>query len=648
MDDFVVNVKQIGNYPAIDHVGTGDLVLVQQGGLGGPYKSATQDAFLSLTRKLGVGILPAPDANGVISSFLITPLGRRQGYNFYVDGNGTMRSLQGGPVGQWDFDGGTLSFAINAASSKDAPISQNLWQTAFSISSDGMLDLFQQVRVGRDPASANELTTMRWVEQFVTCIKAFTFNGRGGHVVLNVQDLNDALMLAPGNAIADQCWVSNAIECWYFNQFLTPGAAPNATTPPPGDDSTRIATSNFVNVAIAAADVAVMAQVQGLLTGYAPITSPHLIGNPTAPTAVPGTSTGQIATTAFVQAAITGSVVGVSSFNTRTGPITLTLQDVTDTGVLNNTVLTGISYATTMDLSANDGEIATTSFVHNAIIAHGIGVTTFNGRNGDITFTSGDLSSVGGATTAYVDSAITQAGGVNSFNGRSGIVNLIAADVSAAGGALIASPTFTGAPLAPTAALGTNTTQLATTAFVAAAIAALTGTGVVTTFNTRNGAVTLLAADLTGAGGALLAGPAFTGTPTAPTAAQGNNSTRIATTAYVDAFVPSNIPSTNITATGVDFSVSITLSAADDGALKICMASTAVTVTCPNNLPNKFYCTFIQGGVGLITFVPGAGATLNNRQNMIRSAGQYAMCALAVQSNAGTNAAYVLGGDVGA
>lgn len=36
----------------------------------------------------------------------------------------------------------------------------------------------------------------------------------------------------------------------------------------------------------------------------------------------------------------------------------------------------------------------------------------------------------------------------------------------------IASPTFTGTPLAPTASAGTNTTQLSTTAFVTAAIAA--------------------------------------------------------------------------------------------------------------------------------------------------------------------------------
>jgi hypothetical protein len=44
---------------------------------------------------------------------------------------------------------------------------------------------------------------------------------------------------------------------------------------------------------------------------------------------------------------------------------------------------------------------------------------------------------------------------------------IIPAGASIAGFAHIASPTFTGVPAAPTAALGTNTTQLATTAFIA-------------------------------------------------------------------------------------------------------------------------------------------------------------------------------------
>lgn len=69
--------------------------------------------------------------------------------------------------------------------------------------------------------------------------------------------------------------------------------------------------------------------------------------------------------------------------------------------------------------------------------------------------------------------------------------------------ALIDSPTFTGTPAAPTAAVNTNTTQIATTAYVV------------------------------GQGYAKLAGPTFTGVPAAPTAAADTNTTQIATTAYV-------------------------------------------------------------------------------------------------------------------
>jgi phage-related tail fiber protein len=76
----------------------------------------------------------------------------------------------------------------------------------------------------------------------------------------------------------------------------------------------------------------------------------------------------------------------------------------------------------------------------------------------------------------------------------------------------LASPALTGTPTAPTAAAGTSTTQLATTAFVAA---------VQTLLNTAIAAK------------APLASPALTGVPTAPTAATGNNSTQVANTAFV-------------------------------------------------------------------------------------------------------------------
>ncbi len=90
------------------------------------------------------------------------------------------------------------------------------------------------------------------------------------------------------------------------------------------------------------------------------------------------------------------------------------------------------------------------------------------------------------------------------------------------------SPAFTGVPTAPTAAAGTATTQLATTAFVTnspvfagvpTAPTAAAGT------NTTQIATTAFVSQ----------SPQFVGTPTAPTAAAGTNTTQIATTAFVTA-----------------------------------------------------------------------------------------------------------------
>jgi hypothetical protein len=79
----------------------------------------------------------------------------------------------------------------------------------------------------------------------------------------------------------------------------------------------------------------------------------------------------------------------------------------------------------------------------------------------------------------------------------------------------LASPTFTGVPAAPTASAATNTTQLATTAFAVGEVATLS--------STTTTALALKAA---------LASPTFTGTPAAPTAAAATNTTQLATTAF--------------------------------------------------------------------------------------------------------------------
>lgn len=85
-------------------------------------------------------------------------------------------------------------------------------------------------------------------------------------------------------------------------------------------------------------------------------------------------------------------------------------------------------------------------------------------------------------------------------------------DSLASSKAPLESPTFTGTPAVPTAAAGTNTTQAASTAFVAAAVSAA-------------------APDLSPY--APKASPTFTGNPVAPTPAQFDNDTSLATTAFV-------------------------------------------------------------------------------------------------------------------
>ena len=99
-----------------------------------------------------------------------------------------------------------------------------------------------------------------------------------------------------------------------------------------------------------------------------------------------------------------------------------------------------------------------------------------------------------------------------------------------------ASPALTGTPTAPTAAADTSTTQLATTAFVlgqAGAVApAMAGTAAAGTSARYARQDHVHPTDTTRAP---LASPALTGTPTAPTAAAGTNTTQLATTAFVTA-----------------------------------------------------------------------------------------------------------------
>ena len=106
----------------------------------------------------------------------------------------------------------------------------------------------------------------------------------------------------------------------------------------------------------------------------------------------------------------------------------------------------------------------------------------------------------------------------------------------------LASPALTGTPTAPTAASNTNTTQVATTAYVQNELNELLN-GAGAAYDTLKELQDLLVADegtvatLTTLVGtkAPLASPSLSGVPTAPTAAAATNTTQIATTAFVTA-----------------------------------------------------------------------------------------------------------------
>lgn len=194
---------------------------------------------------------------------------------------------------------------------------------------NGQLILLEgQINLPRDPMAPTEVATAGWVAANTVA----SFNGRTGPVTLGTWDI----LYAGGAPI----WSPNF------------GGTPCAPTPEPSSNSTRIATTAFVDTAIneflsgfLASEVFVAsfngrtgvvvltaADVTALGLPYAPIDSPNFTGYATSITPPPGTIDGQIATTAFVMAAVAASVAGVVSFNGRTGVVVLSPGDLSAVG----------------------------------------------------------------------------------------------------------------------------------------------------------------------------------------------------------------------------------------------------------------------------------------------------------------------------
>jgi hypothetical protein len=134
------------------------------------------------------------------------------------------------------------------------------------------------------------------------------------------------------------------------------------------------------------------------------------------------------------------------------------------------------------------------------------------------------------------------------------------------------------------------------------------------------------------------ASPAFTGTPTAPTAPAHTDSTQVATTGNVSATVRT-VPENAQTGTGY------TLVLADAGRLVTLNNAAAITLTIPTHASVAFpvgtRIDLVQYGAGQVT-VGGSGVTIRSSGSKLKLAGQYSGATLWKK---GTNE-WVLIGDI--
>lgn len=199
---------------------------------------------------------------------------------------------------------------------------------------------------------------------------------------------------------------------------------------------------------------------------FAMSASPSLTGVPTAPTAAAATNTTQLATTAFVTAAASSSnfvdlttaqtIAGIKSFTSLTTSNGFKVNGVGGFPTIGNQG--SYFYWNVPNAGASDGY---TSFINQRGTGPG-GFKFYNVLSGTMTTANLPIAEID-ASGNILANAFVKSGGTSS--------QYLMADgsVDATSYAPVASPTFTGTPLAPTASAGTNTTQIATTAFVTAA-----------------------------------------------------------------------------------------------------------------------------------------------------------------------------------
>ncbi|OYX99797.1 MAG: hypothetical protein B7Y80_09405 [Hyphomicrobium sp. 32-62-53] len=357
------------------------------------------------------------------------------------------------------------------------------------------------------------------------------------HAVSDVTGLQTAL---DGKAAASHTHTASQIsDSTLAGRALLTGADAAAQRTALGLGSAATQASSAFAAATHGHTVADVTGLQTALDGKAALASPTFTGTPAAPTAASGTNTTQIATTAFVQAAIgsfgagdmakatydtdndgkvdAAEVADAVAWTGITGkPATFApsthahaisevtgLQGALDAKApLASPALTGTPTAPTATAGTNTTQVATTAFVAAAIAAlidaapgaldtlNELAAALGDDPNFAATITNGLTAKLTAASYTKKNNGtetIVEIGGVSSVAGKSGAVTLVKGDV---------------------------------------------GLGNVDNTSDANKPVSTATQTALNAK-ANLASPTFTGTPAAPTASAGTNTTQLATTAFV-------------------------------------------------------------------------------------------------------------------
>lgn len=223
-----------------------------------------------------------------------------------------------------------------------------------------------------------------------------------------------------------------------------------------------------------------------------------------------GNNTGGSAAPAYVQPAFTdiSGTVGNAQLSGTYSTNALTFSNAgnsfTGTHTGNGAGLTSLTAGNlTGQVAIANGGTGATTLAGATIPVFTGAITTGNCVKWNSATSITDAGGVCGTGTVTTSGTPTS-GTPTEFAGASSIKNGVVADFITFGLAPTASPTFTGTPAAPTATGGTNTTQIATTAFVQSAVSSTSPSFANITSGTNATTLTM------GTGGSL----AFTGTST--------------------------------------------------------------------------------------------------------------------------------------